>query len=81
VSDTYGTADIYLAAYFRAKGIRFVGHERSGSTIVYFFENIPDLTHMTAEYYTKTAEISPIVIRDNARELKEMVDSAAKDPL
>jgi hypothetical protein len=74
-SRTYGTSDIWLAAYLKAKGLRLVGTEREGRRCCFLFEDRPDREHLVLDFVNQgVVEIAPY--RHALDDLKAIVYNA-----
>ena len=51
VGRTYGTSDIWLAAYLKAHGFKLVGTEREGRRCVFLFEDRVDREKLVADFF------------------------------
>ncbi len=48
---TYETTDLYLAAYLKAKGLRFLNKKRSGNRYVFIFDDREDIKKLVQDYF------------------------------
>ena len=72
---TYGTSDIWLAAYLKAKGMTLTGTEREGRRCVFLFEDRADREPLVFEFVNKgVVEIAPY--RHALDDLKAVVYNA-----
>ena len=51
---TYGTSDIWLAAFLKAKNVKLTGTEREGRRCIFLFEDRPDREQLLLEYSNNT---------------------------
>ena len=54
VGRTYGTSNIWLAAFLKAKGMKLTGTEREGRRCVFLFEDRPDREQLVLEFSNNT---------------------------
>lgn len=72
---TYGTSDIWLAAYLKAKGLRLVGSEREGRRCTFLFDDRPDREQLLLDFVNQgVVEIAPY--RHALDDLKAVVYNA-----
>lgn len=48
---TYGTVDLYLGAFLKAKGIRLVDVDKSGRRVTFLFEDKDETHKLVREFY------------------------------
>ena len=51
LTNTYQTSDLYLAAYLKAKGLRFLNTKRSGTRHIFIFDGCGDIKKRVQDYY------------------------------
>lgn len=51
LTNIYQTSDLYLAAYLKAKGLRFLDKKRSGNRFVFIFDDREDIKEVIQDYF------------------------------
>ena len=71
----YGTSDIWLAAYLKAKGLRLVGAEREGRRCRFVFSDRPDREQLLFDFVNQgVVQVAPY--RHALDDLKAIVYNA-----
>lgn len=48
---TYGTTDLYVGAFLKARGIKLIDVDKSGRRITFLFEDTPEVKKLLREFY------------------------------
>ena len=68
---TYGTVDLYLGAYLRARGIKLLDLDRSGRRITFMFED-SDKTRKLVKNFYDDGEVKINDYKSALKDLKSM---------
>ena len=68
---TYGTVDLYLGAYLRARGIKLVDLDRSGRRVTFLFKD-SDKTRKLVKNFYDNGEVKINVYKSALKDLKSM---------
>lgn len=70
--NTYETSDLYLSAFLKAKGLKFVDKYRRGERFVFIFEDRPDRQDLIREFFND-GMINITSFKNAIQDLKTMV--------
>ncbi len=68
---TYGTVDLYLGAYLRARGTKLVDLDRSGRRVTFIFED-SDKTRKLVKNFYDNGEVKINAYKSALKDLKSM---------
>ncbi|MBA7491098.1 hypothetical protein ES702_01643 [subsurface metagenome] len=68
---TYGTVDLYLGAYLRARGIKLLDLDRSGRRVTFIFED-SDKTRKLVKNFYDDGEVKINDYKSALKDLKSM---------
>lgn len=72
----YETSDIYLAAYLRNSGLRYLSLRHAVNRVFFTFQDDTNRRELVRAFYSDEATISPRILRDGVRDLKSLIRSA-----
>lgn len=75
VRQDYRTTDLYLAAYFKAKGLPFLNTLRLSGKVYFIFEFDDGIRQMKNDFFSRTGEVSALSYADELRALKSLCHS------
>jgi len=65
---TYGTTDLYVGAFLRAKGVKLIDVDKSGRRITFLFEDSQETKKLIKEFYNDAT----VKINDFQHALKDL---------
>jgi len=68
---TYGTVDLYLGAYLRARGIKLLDLDRSGRRVTFLFEDSDETRKLVKNFYDN-GEVKINTYKSALKDLKSM---------
>ncbi len=72
MNNTYETADLYLSAYLKAKGLRLIDKRKSGNKFVFIFGDRADRKELIEEFFNDGL-VSITAFKNAIQDLKTMV--------
>lgn len=65
---TYGTSDLYVGAFLKARGIKLIDVDKSGRRIIFLFEDSEETKKLIKEFYSDAM----VKINDFQHALKDL---------
>lgn len=72
MSSTYETADLYLSAYLKAKGLRLIDKRKTGNKFVFIFNDRADRKELIQEFFNDGL-VSITAFKNAIQDIKTMV--------
>ena len=72
MNSTYETADLYLSAYLKAKGLRLIDKRKSGNKFFFIFDDRSDRKELIEEFFNDGL-VSITAFKNAIQDLKTMV--------
>ena len=72
MNSTYETADLYLSAYLKAKGLRLVDKRKTGNKFVFIFNDRADRKELIQEFFNDGL-VSITAFKNAIQDIKTMV--------
>jgi len=72
MNSTYETADLYLSAYLKAKGLRLIDKRKAGNKFVFIFDDRPDRKELIEEFFNDGL-VSITAFKSVLQDLKTLV--------
>jgi len=72
MNSTYETADLYLSAYLKAKGLKLIDKRNAGNKFVFIFSDRPDRKELIQEFFNDGL-VNITAFKNAIQDLKTMV--------
>jgi hypothetical protein len=69
---TYDTSDLYLAAFLKLKGQKFVV-EKNKNKVIFKFNESDELNKFVTEYLTESGSCEPLLYTNSIKNLKNLI--------
>jgi hypothetical protein len=69
---TYNTSDLYLAAFLKLKGQKFVV-EKDRNKVIFKFNESEELNKYVTEYLTESGSCEPLLYTNSIKNLKNLI--------
>lgn len=72
MNSTYETADLYLSAYLKAKGLRLIDKRKTGNKFVFIFNDRADRKELIQEFFNDGL-VNITAFKNAIQDIKTMV--------